>query len=71
MLFYSLLSVLPVNSDFSPSAESDQEAALPPIDTSLDDSEVGVLLLGNKNLKTEINKAVHPAYLLNCGAVSG
>ena len=27
----------------------DQEAALPPIDTSLDDSEVVELLLGNKN----------------------
>ena len=33
----------------SPSADSDQEAALPPIDTSLDDSEVVELLLGNKN----------------------
>ena len=49
LLFDSVLSVLPVNSDLSPSAESDQEAALPPIDTSLDDSEVVELLLGNKN----------------------
>ena len=41
--------MITVNSDLSPSAESDQEAALPPIDTSLDDSEVVELLLGNKN----------------------
>ena len=44
-----VLSVLPVNSDLSPSPESDQEAALPPIDTSLDDCKVVELLLGNKN----------------------
>ena len=47
--YFLLLSVLPVNSDLSPLAESDQEAALPVIETSLDDSEVVELLLGNKN----------------------
>ena len=63
-----MLSVLPVNSDFSPSAESDQEAALHPIVTSLDDSVVGELLLENENRKTEINRAVcHAGNLLEDG----
>lgn len=54
------------NSDLSLSAESDQKAALPPIDTSWDDSEVGKLLLG-----IQIEKAVRLANLLNYEAVSG
>ena len=42
LLFYSVLAI---SRSLSPSTESDQEAASPPIDTSAGDSEVGALYL--------------------------
>ena len=47
-LFLLFCSVLAISRSVSPSTESDQEAALPRIDTSPDDSEVGAWYLGLK-----------------------
>ena len=64
LLFHSLLAV---SSDFSPSIQSDQEAALLAADTSLDVSKVGrfVLVIKHETGENQDGKEIEGGRFLN------